>query len=145
MLIAIDFDGTVVEHKFPAIGEPLPHAVRVLKRIAAEGGKLVLWTCREDHPADPAQNYLTQAVEWLREHDIPLHAVNELPPEDEFRDYGPRRKVFAHVYLDDRNLWGFPGWLKVEKWWDVDRPLLQALGRRKDEQEASDRDGGPAP
>ncbi len=47
-VLLIDFDGTVVEHKFPKIGKPLPQAFEVLKELQKEGWKLILWTCREN-------------------------------------------------------------------------------------------------
>ena len=52
MLIAVDFDGTVVEHAYPDIGEELPHAVEVLKELVEAGHQIILWTCRENHIAD---------------------------------------------------------------------------------------------
>ena len=50
LLICVDFDGTIVEHRYPAIGPALPHAFDVLKALQGAGHRLVLFTCREDHP-----------------------------------------------------------------------------------------------
>ena len=44
MIIAVDFDGTIVEHKYPYIGEEKPFAVETLKQMAADGHHLILWT-----------------------------------------------------------------------------------------------------
>ena len=47
MTIAVDFDGTIVEHKYPAIGKEKPFAIETLKQLADEGNKLILWTSRD--------------------------------------------------------------------------------------------------
>ena len=36
MIIAVDFDGTIVEHKYPHIGKEIPFAISTLKRLQAE-------------------------------------------------------------------------------------------------------------
>jgi hypothetical protein len=127
MIIAVDFDGTCVSHAYPHMGEALPHAVEVLKELVAAGHKLILWTCREDHPVRPECQYLAAAVRWFEKNDIPLVGINETPTEYEFRDdefmdlaearayRQQKRKVHADIYIDDRNLGGFPGWLAVRE------------------------------
>ena len=47
MIIAVDFDGTIVEHKYPAIGRELPFAIETLRKLQSERHKLILWTVRE--------------------------------------------------------------------------------------------------
>lgn len=112
LIVCVDFDGTIVEHEFPDVGAEQPHAFRVLKRIIAAGHRLVLSTCRED---TKRRMYLTEAIDWCKLGGVEFVSVNENRQEDDFREEGLRRKVFAHVYIDDRNLGGFPGWLEVEK------------------------------
>ena len=113
MILSIDFDGTIVDHAFPEIGQPLPDAFEVMSELLTAGFILVLNTCREDIGD---LQYLTQAVEFCRANGIEFHAVNETPPENEFRHLGGlNRKVFAHYYIDDRNLGGFPGWAVVRE------------------------------
>lgn len=109
MLISVDFDGTIVEHKFPEIGEPLEGAIETLKDLTAAGFRLILCTCREDNKR---RKYLTEAVEFLKDLGVEFVSVNENTFDDDFRaDYkGLRRKVYAHCYIDDCNLGGFPGW-----------------------------------
>lgn len=107
-LIAVDFDGTIVEHQFPAIGQPMPGAFEVMRALQQAGHKLVLSTCREDAP-NHWRKYLTEAVEFCRQNGIEFRSVNTNHPDDEFRPHGGR-KVFAHIYIDDRNFGGFPGW-----------------------------------
>lgn len=104
-MVAVDFDGTVVEHSYPEIGKPLPGAVETLQRLAAVGHHLILWTCREGKD-------LSAALLWLSEHGIMIAGANELPAGlfDPFTYLGESRKVYADVYIDDRNFGGFPGW-----------------------------------
>lgn len=113
-VIVVDFDGTIVEHAFPEIGEPLPEAFEVLKELKEAGYALVLWTCREDEGYLIERQFLTKAVEFCRENGVEFDGVNETPLELEFRPEGClRRKAFGHCYIDDRNLGGFPGWATV--------------------------------
>ena len=107
-VILIDFDGTVVEHKFPHIGPPMPNAFEVLKELKEAGWKLVLWTCREDFGYN---RYLQEAVDFCRDNGIEFDGVNEALIEEDFRpDKCLKRKPHAHYCIDDRNLGGFPGW-----------------------------------
>lgn len=111
--IAIDFDGTIVENAFPRIGEPLPGAFEVMRELQEAGHRLILNTCREDHKTRIDKRHLTDAVEFCRENGIEFVSVNENHPDDEFRDPDECkavRKVYADIYIDDRNLGGFPGW-----------------------------------
>lgn len=113
--ILCDFDGTIVEHKYPLIGKPMPGAIETLRDLQAAGFKLILWTCREDHGHNINKQYLRAAVEAMREHGIEFDAVNEAL-EDDFRPEGVlRRKPHAQVHIDDHNLGGFPGWAAVRR------------------------------
>ena len=60
MLIAVDFDGTIVKHKYPAIGAEIPFAIETLKKLAAEKHKLLLWSWREGKLLDKAVNVCRQ-------------------------------------------------------------------------------------
>ena len=100
-IIGVDFDGTVVEHAYPMIGTPLPHAIRVLRRLDQSGCHLVLWTCRENAGR---LDFLSQAEKFLDNNGVTIRSANENHPEDEFRAPGSlRRKIYADVYIDDRN------------------------------------------
>lgn len=113
LVIAVDFDGTCVESAFPSIGAELPGAVETLKELARRGHKLALWTCREDHGAE---TWLSYAVAWFEGNGIPLRSVNETHPDDmhpEVPKTARGRKAYADLYVDDKNLGGFPGWAKV--------------------------------
>jgi hypothetical protein len=110
-VLAIDFDGTIVEFAFPEIGKELPRATETLRDLAADNWLLVLNTVREDYSHPHGRAYLTEAVQWLQERGVPLAAVNTTPTEWEPRILHGGRKVLATHYIDDRNLpGGFPGW-----------------------------------
>lgn len=102
MTIAVDFDGTIVTHKYPDIGKEIPFAIHTLKKIQEKGHhKLILWTVREGE-------YLEEAVEFCRKRGLEFYAVNKNHPEDE--DTEGSRKINADIYIDDRNLGGLPDW-----------------------------------
>jgi hypothetical protein len=78
LTVAVDFDGTVVEHRFPAIGAGYPGAVDVLRWVRDRGHELILFTCREDTPGGRA--YLSEAVAWLANRGVAVDAVNANGP-----------------------------------------------------------------
>ena len=94
--IALDFDGTVVTHKFPEIGEPIDFIVDWIKEQQENGSKILLWTCREN---GPDRAYLDEAVAECERLGIVLSGINENP----FVDFG-KRKMYADIYLDDRSV-----------------------------------------
>jgi hypothetical protein len=100
--IAIDFDGTVVEHSYPGIGKEMRFAFATLKELQNRGHKLILWTFREG-------KLLDEAVEYCRQNGIEFYAINKSYPEEEISDK-ISRKINADIFIDDRNLGGFPGW-----------------------------------
>ena len=102
MLIAVDFDGTIVEHRYPAIGRELPFATDTLRRLTADGHRLILWTVHEGQLLD-------EALEWCKERGVTFYAVNRDYPEQEFGE-GVARKIKVDVVIDDRNLGGLPEW-----------------------------------
>ena len=51
-------------------------------------------------------------INWLLEHNIPFDRVNDHCPEN-IKRYGKGSgKIYANIYIDDKNLGGFPGWLR---------------------------------
>lgn len=103
MIIAVDFDGTIVEHEYPKIGRAIPFAIDTLKKIQATGlHQLVLWTVREG-------SLLDEAVEYCRERGLEFYAVNSNYPE-ETPENKEARKLTADLWIDDRNLGGLPDW-----------------------------------
>jgi hypothetical protein len=128
-LISLDFDGTVVEHCYPEIGKPLFGAMETLRELANLGHRLILNTCRED---TPKRKYLTEAVEFCKEHDVEFVSVNENSLDDDFRDSGLRRKVYANTYIDDRNVGGFIGWVRIREIYNLP-PLVEDTSELQDE------------
>lgn len=104
MIIAVDFDGTIVEHKYPSIGTELPFAIETLKRLKEEGHRLILWTVREG-------KLLDEAVAFCRERGLEFYAINrDYPEEEKGRNNHFSRKLKADLWIDDRNLGGLPDW-----------------------------------
>ena len=119
MVIALDFDGTIVEHKYPEIGEEIPFATETIRMLIAERHKVILWSVREG-------KLLDDAVNWCRERGIEFYAVNRDYP-DATKENGEEkgeeekeetkennnhfsRKLKADIFIDDRNLGGLPDW-----------------------------------
>ena len=95
--IAVDFDGTITAlDSYPNIGRENPHAIRVIKKLKKDGCKIILNTCRQGKP-------LQEAVEWVKSKGVELYAVNDNPWATEKWGGTDCKKVFAHVYIDDRN------------------------------------------
>lgn len=104
MRIAVDFDGTIVEHRYPEIGKEIPFAVATLKQLIREGHLLILWSVREGELLD-------EAVEWCRAKGIEFYAVNsDYPDEDETLSKKISRKLKVDLFIDDRNVGGLPDW-----------------------------------
>lgn len=104
MLIAVDFDGTIVEHRYPGIGKEIPFAISTLKRLQEERHRLVLWTVREGYLLD-------EAVEFCRQRGLEFYAVNANFPEEEAKTGTTAcRKLKADLYIDDRNVGSLPDW-----------------------------------
>lgn len=103
MTIAVDFDGTIVEHRYPKIGRELPFAIDTLKMLQKEQHRLILWSVREGE-------LLQEAVEYCRERGLEFYAVNRDYPEEQKGDRGFSRKLKADLFIDDRNLGGLPDW-----------------------------------
>jgi hydroxymethylpyrimidine pyrophosphatase-like HAD family hydrolase len=104
-VIAVDFDGTIVEHKHPAIGKEMLFAFATLKALHQKGHKLILWTIRTG-------SLLDEAVEFCKKNGVEFYAVNKNYPEEEINER-TARKVNADVFIDDRAIGGFVGWSEV--------------------------------
>ena len=105
MKIAVDFDGTIVEHKYPEIGKVRPFAFQTLKMLQEKGHLLVLWTYRSGI-------YLDEAVEFCRKNGLEFYAINSDYPEEVY-DGNKSRKIDCDYYIDDRNIGGLPEWGEI--------------------------------
>ena len=103
MVIAVDFDGTIVEHRYPRIGEEIPFAIDTLKLLQQEKHRLILWSVREGALLD-------EAVEWCKARGLEFYAINKDYPEEQKDHQGFSRKLKADLFIDDRNLGGLPDW-----------------------------------
>lgn len=128
MTINIDFDGTCVTHDFPKIGKSIG-AETVLKKLTDNGHQLILFTMRSDFVS---QNYLTQAVDWFKQNEIPLFGIQYNPQQT---DWTSSPKSYAQLMIDDSALGcplivnpeihhkPFVDWKAVEEWF-VKKNLL---------------------
>lgn len=103
--IAVDFDGTIVEHNYPAIGKEMLFAFATIKQLQKKGHKLILNTYR-------IGPLLEEAVEYCRQNGVEFYAVNKNYPEEEITENTPR-KLNVDVFIDDRNIGGFLGWSDI--------------------------------
>ena len=105
MIIAVDFDGTIVEHRYPKIGKVLPFAFETIKELQKRQHQIILWTFR-------AGKELDEAVEFCTKRGVEFYAVNKSYPEEIYDDT-ISRKINADLFIDDRNIGGFPGWGEI--------------------------------
>ena len=107
MTIAVDFDGTIVEHRYPQIGEEIPFAIETLKMLIKDRHRLILWSVREGE-------LLEEAVEWCRQRGVEFYAVNrDYPEEEKEKNNHFSRKLKADLFIDDRNVGGLPDWGQI--------------------------------
>lgn len=105
-IIAVDFDGTIVEDDYPRIGKPRLFAFETLRMLQRDGHRLILWTYRYGRK-------LQEAVEFCRENGLEFYAVNKSFPEETFDAKEGSRKIHADIFIDDRNLGGIQGWGEI--------------------------------
>ena len=105
MTIAVDFDGTIVEHRYPEIGAEQPFATDTLKMLIKDHHRVILWTVREG-------KLLEDAVNWCRERGVEFYAINREYPEETVRNnqHFSRKLSSVDMWIDDRNIGGLPDW-----------------------------------
>lgn len=103
MVIAVDFDGTIVEHKYPGIGKEIPFAIETLKKLQQERHRIILWSVREG-------KLLQDAVDFCRARGLEFYAINSNYAEETPECDHYSRKLKADLFIDDRNLGGLPEW-----------------------------------
>lgn len=101
MIIAVDFDGTIVEHEYPKIGKPIAFAIETLLQLQKDGHTLLMWSVREGR-------MLQEAVDYCEKKDLKFFAANKNFPEED--PATASRKLNADLFIDDRNLGGLPDW-----------------------------------
>lgn len=106
MIIAIDFDGTICTGKYPDIDGLQPYAKENINKLYDDGHYIIIWTCRENE-------MLLMAINWLLDNDIKFHRINDHNPENLAKYGGNTRKVYAHLYIDDKQVGGLPRWDEI--------------------------------
>ena len=121
MIIAVDFDGTIVDDRYPKIGAERPFATQTLRMLIQERHRLILWTVREGALLD-------EAVEWCRERGVEFYAINkDFPEEDVEKNRHFSRKIKADIWIDDRNVGGLPDWVTIYQIIHEDKTYEQVL------------------
>jgi len=105
LIIAVDFDGTIVEDAFPAVGKAQIFAFETLKELQSDGHRLILWTYRNG-------SKLQEAVDFCKKNGIEFYAVNKNYPEEVYEGK-VSRKINADIFIDDRNIGGMLGWGEI--------------------------------
>jgi hypothetical protein len=125
--ICVDFDGTIVKHDYPLIGEENPSAIDIMLEYEEKYNvKWILNTMRSG-------SILKKAVKWCRLRGIDFFGVNENPTQKEWTE---SPKPYGIFYIDDCNI-GQPlifengerpyvDWKKTDK---ILRPILEGLNK----------------
>lgn len=95
MKICVDFDGTIVDHRFPDIGPVVPGALPWMRRWNELGAQIILYTMRSDRPDG---TYLKDAIDLLDKSDVKLYGANSSPGQE---NWTSSPKIYAPVYVDD--------------------------------------------
>lgn len=114
-IIAVDFDGTLCENKWPEIGEAKWNTIQALIAAQAAGARLILWTNR-------IGARLREAVEWCQARELEFDAINENLPETLAAFTTDCRKVYADIYLDDKA--AQPSTAVLEALWETARGAM---------------------
>ncbi len=128
LIIGVDFDGTIVEHEYPAIGAAVPGAIETLRECVTRGADLILWTMRSG-------DSLREAVAFLNDNGVKLFGVNENPETN----WTTSPKAYCHVYVDDAALGcpmitrgdGFAGKRSCVDWSKVAPVLFDLIAGRE--------------
>lgn len=108
-IIAIDFDDTIcmTRSTYPECGEARLHAKQVINFMHKLGIKIVIWTSRDvafNQDEKKLYDHMTPMIKWLDKEGIHYDAINK---SVQFAPYPYNgRKVYAHMYVDDRNFMG---------------------------------------
>ncbi len=123
LIIAVDFDGTIVEDGYPGIGDARLFAFETLKRLQKDGHRLILWTYRHGQKLD-------EAVAFCAKNGIDFYAVNKSFPEEILSD-DVSRKINADIFIDDRNIGGILGWGEVYQLLTKEEPKMVKPKKKK--------------
>jgi hypothetical protein len=119
MIIAVDFDGTLHTGEFPAIGEPAQDVAEYMQKLHEDGHCLIIWTCRCDQK-------LIEAINWLIDKGIPFDRINDHCPEHAGQYPTNPRKVYADLYVDDKQVGPLPAWNDIYSYVSKQQVILAA-------------------
>lgn len=122
LIIAVDFDGTIVDDAYPKIGKTRIFAFETLKRLQQDGHRLILWTYRSG-------TKLQESVDFCKDNGIEFYAVNASFPEEKF-DNTRSRKIHADLFIDDRNIGGILGWGEIYQMITNEEPDLKSAQKK---------------
>ena len=111
MIIACDFDGTIVEHKYPLIGKLLPNAKETINKLRDNGHKIIIWTCRYIY------DDIRSMIDFLDKNEIYYSIVNK---NIQSIDFKPEPKIYADIYIDDKNLF-----IENINWFEIEKYLIK--------------------
>lgn len=123
LIIAVDFDGTIVEDAYPKIGKPRIFAFETLQRLQKDGHRLILWTYR-------CGERLEEAVQFCKDNGVKFYAVNHSFPEEVYEEK-VSRKIYADLFIDDRNLGGVLGWGEIYQMINKNEGNFKPVKKRK--------------
>jgi hypothetical protein len=103
MIIVIDFDGTISRGKFPLIEGLQPYARETINNLFDRGYYIIINTCRNG-------DLLLEAINWMLDQGIKFHRVNDNDPTNTVKYNSNSRKIYGHVYVDDKQVGGLPQW-----------------------------------
>ena len=105
MIIAVDFDGTLCENRWPQIGTANLKLIWKLEALQRQGHKIILWTMRTHRPfGEEERDLLQEAVDFCKNHGLEFNGVNEPDPDNAAYFGNDSRKIYADIYIDDHNV-----------------------------------------
>lgn len=125
-ILGVDFDGTLVEHKYPKVGPVIPGAFEWLRHYQELGAHLILYTMRGCGRRGDF-NPLKEALDLCSSHSVEFWQVNENKEQD---DWTNSRKVYCHAYIDDASVGCplvYPEYARPYVNWEVAGPMIKAM------------------
>ena len=103
MIIAVDFDGTLCENRWPDIGQSNDKLINKLINLQLAGHEVILWTMRTHVITESGRDLLQEAVDWCIAKGLVFDGINKPSPENVMQFGDNSRKIYADIYIDDHN------------------------------------------
>jgi len=114
-IIAIDFDGTIVQDKYPDIGNPYPGAIQAINELYDDGYCIIIDSCRARDKED-------EMIDWLNRNGVKYCHCNENCRILIRRYSTDCRKISADIYIDDKSL--FAPNMENPNQWDIIKNMI---------------------